>query len=250
MRYLLTYALSAVLTLPLCAGDRVPVIVELFTAEGCSSCPPADRLLAYLEKEQPVPEAEIIPLGEHVDYWNQEGWPDRFAAHRFTVRQQVYARTFDLENIYTPQMVVNGEAEFNGSDGQRAVRAIRRAAGRPHAAILLSHKGDSDLALSVDQFPDKIKDVEIFLAITEDGLASDVRTGENAGRHLIHSGVVRSLTSLTRLNARKSPGYTADVPLHLEDDWNRHNLRAIVVVEDRVSQRIVGAAQLSLQPSL
>ena len=228
------------------SDGRTAVIVELFTSEGCSSCPPADQLLARLEKAQPVPEADIIVLGEHVDYWNQLGWQDRFSAHLFTERQQEYAYTFGIEDVYTPQMVVNGQAGFNGADGPRALQEIRRAAAAPHSNVSLLRKDPSDLALTVIHFPAGIKNVEILLAITEDSLASDVRRGENVGRRLTHTGVVRSLVSVARFDARKSPEFTSDLPLHILDDWNRENLNAVVLVEVRGSHRIVGAAKLKL----
>jgi len=226
--------------------SRTPVIVELFTSEGCSSCPPADQLLAHLAKTQPVAEAEIIVLGEHVDYWNQLGWKDRFAAHTFTERQQDYAPALGVEDVYTPQMVVNGQAEFNGADAQRAIREIRHAANAPHSSVSLLLKDPSDLALTVSNFPAGTKNVEILLAITEDNLASDVRKGENAGRRLTHTGVVRSWVSVARFDARKSPDFTSDLPLRLLDDWNRQNLHAVVLVADRGSRRIIGAAKLKL----
>src|SRR6266436_8276870 len=106
----------------------VPVIVELFTSEGCSSGPPADNLLAQIEKLQPFRGVEVIPLGEHVDYWNQLGWPDRFASAMFTARQEDYGRVFNLESVYTPQIVVNGQAQALGSDGAAAQREILKAA--------------------------------------------------------------------------------------------------------------------------
>jgi hypothetical protein len=225
---------------------RTPVIVELFTSEGCSSCPPADQLLSRLEKAQPVPEADVIVLGEHVDYWNQLGWQDRFAAHLYTERQHDYAGAFALEDIYTPQMVVNGQAELNGADAQRAIREIRRAAAAPHSSVSLLLKNAAALALAVGHFPAGTKNVEILLAITEDSLASDVRKGENAGHRLSHTGVVRSLVSLARLDARKTPDFTSEAPLRLQDDWNRENLNAVVFVADRGTRRIIGAAKLKL----
>ena len=249
LRYWFTLPLIALLAncLPAAPPDApTPVIVELFTSEGCSSCPPADQLLARLEKAQPVPEAEIIVLGEHVDYWDHLGWKDRFASHLFTERQQDYAASLGVEDVYTPQMVVNGQAELNGADAQRAIKEIRRAAASPHSSVALLLKNPSELALTVTQFPAGSKNVEILLAITEDALASDVRKGENAGRQLTHTGVVRSLVSIARLDARKSPDFTSDLPLRLLDGWNRQNLDAVVLVTDRGKRRIIGAAKLKL----
>jgi hypothetical protein len=226
--------------------NHIPVIVELFTSEGCSSCPPADQLLTRLEKAQPVPEADIIVLSEHVDYWDQLGWQDRFSAHLYTQRQQDYASIFAVEDVYTPQMVVNGQAEFNGADAQRAIREIRRAAAGPHSSVSLLLKDADSVALKVSHFPAGIKNVEILLAITEDSLANDVRKGENAGHRLTHTGVVRSMTSVARFDARKSPDFSSDLPLRLREDWSRQNLHAIVLVEDRGTRRIIGAGRLKL----
>src|SRR6266853_757817 len=106
---------------------RVPVIVELFTSEGCSSCPPADTLLSRLDRAQPVAGAQIIALEEHVDYWNNLGWVDPFSAPQYRVRQNDYAQRFFIESVFTPQMVVNGQAQFTGNDGNRALQEIGRA---------------------------------------------------------------------------------------------------------------------------
>jgi hypothetical protein len=249
LNYWFIFSLSGLLAGSLDAASsdgRTPVIVELFTSEGCSSCPPADQLLARLEKAQPVPEADIIVLGEHVDYWNQLGWQDRFAAHLYTERQQDYAPSLGVEDVYTPQMVVNGQAEFNGADAQRAVKEIRQAAASPHSSVSLLLKDSSNLALAVSHFPSGTKNVEILLAITEDSLASDVRKGENAGHRLTHTGVVRSMVSVARFDARKSPDFSSDLPLRLPNDWDRQNLHAVVLVADRGTRRIIGAAKLKL----
>src|SRR6266851_780391 len=120
------------------SSGRSPVIVELFTSEGCSSCPPADDLLARLQKSQPVPNAEIIALEEHVDYWNELGWADPFSSSRYRERQNDYARIFQVDSVYTPQMVVNGQAGFSGSDSEQAYAQIGGAAGHGPAAVRLS----------------------------------------------------------------------------------------------------------------
>src|ERR1700730_7669529 len=116
---------------------RVPVVVELFTSEGCSSCPPADAVLAKLARSQPVQNAHVIVLSEHVDYWNNLGWVDPFSSPQFRARQNDYARAFGVESVYTPQMVVNGRAEFVGDDFRRASAEIEKAANQPSATIQL-----------------------------------------------------------------------------------------------------------------
>ena len=138
-------------------GKRTPVVVELFTSEGCSSCPPADAVLARLKRDQPVDGAEVIALSEHVDYWNYIGWADPFSAKEFSARQSGYARALNLDQVYTPQAVINGHAEFVGSDQGRAEQEIARAARTPKAEVHLtrdtSAAGDVALRVQIDKAP-------------------------------------------------------------------------------------------------
>src|SRR5215471_21555258 len=124
-------------------ADRLPeerqaVLVELFTSEGCSSCPAADVLLERLERSQPVPGAQIVVLSEHVDYWNRIGWADPYSSSAFSARQEQYARRFRTQGPYTPQMIVDGRSEFVGSDTRLAESAIRSAIKQPRAGIRIS----------------------------------------------------------------------------------------------------------------
>lgn len=223
---------------------RTPVIVELFTSEGCSSCPPADALLSRLEKAQPVSGVHVIALGEHVDYWNHGGWSDRFSSPKFSARQNDYAQAFRKDTVYTPQMIVDGRTEFVGSDEDQARAAIAHAARQPKAWVFVTQSG-STLAVRVDHLPvsSAHDPSEVLLAITEDGLNSSVGGGENVGRRLVHSAVVRQLI---RLGTVSSGVFTATPSV--KAFIGRHgSLNAVVFVQERGSRRILGAAQTDLK---
>src|ERR1700746_960216 len=119
-------------------SPRTPVLIELFTSEGCSSCPPADALLEKLDRSQPVSGADLVVLSEHVDYWNDIGWKDPYSSHEFSVRQGDYAHRFRLDSPYTPQMVVDGEMELVGSDERRAIRVIENSIKTVKLPVALS----------------------------------------------------------------------------------------------------------------
>jgi hypothetical protein len=231
----------ALLPLAVFAADsRSPVIVELFTSEGCSSCPSADKLLAQIERTQPVPNAQVLVLSEHVDYWNRLGWRDPFSTHGFSERQSAYADAFRKEGVYTPQMVVDGQTEFVGSNDASAKKAIAEAAQKPKALVTVT--GSDKLTVNVEQVPGAVN-ADVLLAITESGLRSDVRSGENSGRQLNHTGVVRQLTVLGQTH---SGSFSAQASPQISADWNRANLQVVVFVQDRKTKRILGAASLKL----
>ncbi|MGI4835314.1 MAG: DUF1223 domain-containing protein [Janthinobacterium lividum] len=225
---------------------RVPVVVELFTSEGCSSCPAADAVLRELESTQPVPGVEIIALGEHVDYWNRLGWADPFSQAQFTGRQQAYAAGF-AEGNYTPQAVVNGCAELVGSRRPQLLQAVAEAARAPRATVQLARASAGSIRLQVSNLPARTTAATVLLALTETGLATQVGRGENAGRLLRHAAVVRSLRALGPLTADGT--FTATIPLGLDPRWQAANLRAVALVQEASSHRLVGAASLPLLAS-
>ena len=233
---------------------RTPVLVELFTSEGCSSCPPADDFLIRLDKEQPIPGAEIIAISEHVDYWNRLGWADPFSSAAFSHRQDQYARAFGTNQMYTPQMVVDGRTEFIGSQEGKARRGIAQAAQAPKAKVDLvkesvhPHDDLISMHVSVGQLPRiTLNDTgEVWLAITEGELSTDVRRGENAFRTLQHTGVVRRMELLRALEAGHAEGFTAEFTVSLAPEWKRQNLRAVVFIQERVSRRVLGVGQMRL----
>jgi len=222
-----------------------PVLVELFTSEGCSSCPPADALLSRLLRTQPVHGAEIIALEEHVNYWDSLGWRDPFSSDAVTTRQTEYGAAFGGSEVYTPQMVVDGRAQFVGSSDSDAVHAIRAASQSPKPVVQLSWDKDDTLVIHVEPLTNAEQGdgQQLFLAVAENMLHSDVRRGENAGRALEHNGVVRHLLPLGKI-ASAPAGFTSTVTVHPSRDWNRANLSVVVFVQERHSRHVLAAASI------
>lgn len=226
---------------PAAPAARKAVVVELFTSEGCSSCPPADELLGRLRQEKFSGGLEVIPLGLHVDYWNFQGWTDRFSSAAYSRRQEKYAQKFRIEGPYTPQMVVDGASEFVGSDTARARQAIAQAALRLQLAqVEISFAAPDNLLVRVKA--QENASGEVMLVLTEDNLASKVRAGENDGRELHHAAVVRELHTLGRL---RNGGFEAAVPLKLAKEWKREDMRIVVFVQEPSSGSIQGAAAIA-----
>jgi len=230
------------------AAARVPVIVELFTSEGCSSCPPADKFLAQIDLLQPVPEAQIIALEEHVDYWDHGGWKDRFSDTVFTARQRLYAQQFRLPSPATPEVVVAGRAQFMGNDFLKSGGAILEATRSPHAQIALTVVAGPEpealhASIRVEGLPaglsKKDDKAEVRLAITEDDLASQVKAGENSGKHLEHRATVRKFLSAGEVKSDKP--FSADVKVPVSRDWNRAHMHVVVFLEGHGSHEIIGA---------
>jgi hypothetical protein len=229
------------------AEDRVPVLVELFTSEGCSSCPPADELLAKLSHDQPVEGATIVPLSFHVDYWNRLGWVDRFSSPQCTQRQREYDEALKSQT-YTPQMIVDGRDELVGSDDGRAEQSIADAARKSKGRIEIHAKPADDDQVEVQLAIPALANAttgRVLLAVTEDDLHSDVRRGENSGRKMTHCAVVRNLQVVTEL---KSPQKTqATTTLQLHKDWQRGKLHFVAFVQDMSSGQILAVGSVPFQ---
>jgi hypothetical protein len=226
-------------------GKTSSVLVELFTSEGCSSCPPADRILSELQERQPIPGVHVITLSEHVDYWNYLGWSDPYSSEFYSQRQRQYALQFRNSTTYTPQMIVDGRAEFVGSKYNQAISSIKAAAALPKAHISLDartsqgkvdFKGEARLP---DDF--KTQDVSLYGALVEDKLRSAVKRGENSGRTLEHSSVVRELVNLGEI--RDSKPIQFEKSINEVPTWKPENLRVIVFAQDKTNLAILGAAE-------
>lgn len=241
------FALRASAQTPATDSER-PVIVELFTSEGCSDCPPAEALAMKLEK-QPIAGADVIVLEEHVDYWNRQGWVDPFSSVEWTERQQDYVSKLANGNPYTPEMVVEGQSEFVGSNGRAALAAIENAASGAQANVTITGagadpKGSQEVKISVGKLNGAAAgDVaEVWLAVTEDGLHSAVRAGENAGHNLYHAAVVRSLRKIGVARADGDAAFTGTAQVKLKSGWNPKNMHVVAFVQEKKSRKILGAA--------
>ena len=219
-----------------------PVLLELFTSEGCSSCPPADRLLESFDRTQPVAGADLIVLSEHVDYWNRLGWVDPFSSAQFTQRQQDYVSRLHLDTAYTPQLVIDGRREVIGSDERAARAAILKSEADAKAAIALGAQrsgGNVKIQLKVAE---AARGAVVFVALANDHTQSHVTRGENSGHTLAHVAVVRTMVQTGKADAQGS--FAKDLTLPLQDGagpW-----RVVVFVEDAGSKQILGAAQARL----
>jgi hypothetical protein len=193
-------------------------------------------------------------LSEHVDYWNRLGWIDPYSSAEFSTRQNRYADAFGRDSVYTPQMIVDGRDEFVGSNWNKAHEAIMRAARLTKAKVELLAASDTNETNNGLKLSIRISDIpqvtagdkaDVLLAITESNLRSEVSRGENAGRYLRHSAVVRSLAVLGNINNRQQ-SFDAESTASLKVGWQRDNLRAVVFVQERGTRRVLGAAVLGL----
>ena len=213
---------------------KTPVLVELYTSEGCPTCPPADKNLLYLEQNQPIEDVEIITLALHVDYWNSRGWNDEFSSPIFSRRQKIYSMQFKIDGTFTPQMVVGGIYQVVGSRLEEATKAISKAAKNPLPETVLSFE-DEKLKVKIPNLPTH-RAATVYLAIAESGLSDKRKKNE-------HGSVVRELQSLAMIDASKQ-NYEADVYLQFQPKWKKENLKYVVFVQENYSRKILSVNQI------
>ena len=229
-------------------GDRI-AIVELFTSQGCSSCPPADRLLSKLAND-PRYRGKVIPLSFHVDYWNYIGWQDPFSSARWSDRQKLYAgRAFHSNRIYTPQVVVNGSAECVGnSEGEVTERIVNALAAEPAGRVSLAvdpPTPDGHLKVKVGAKLAKAAgsgNVDLWVAIYESGLSTSVKAGENSSRTLKNDRVVRRLEKVLTLPAAAGSEKSGEIVLGIDKRWKVEGLGVAAFLQDPATLAIHGAA--------
>jgi hypothetical protein len=233
------------------SSPKPAVVLELFTSEGCSSCPPADLLLSDLQNKQVIPGVEVIAIEEHVDYWNNGGWNDPYSAHQWTQRQGDYQPAFGRppDGIYTPQLVIDGNHEIIGSRTNEVLASVLAEGQTPKIAVTLapgeSQKSAQVFSVSIGAPADSsgAPDAEVFLAVTETGLHSAVKAGENAGKALQHAAVLRRLDKIGTIHAKNST-FSATPTVKFDSSWKRENLRVVVFVQEKKSRHILGAFEV------
>ena len=225
-------------------ANNHPILVELFTSEGCSSCPPADEFLQKLDSQQPIPGAHLIVLSEHVDYWDDDGWKDPHSSHAFTERQEAYVRAFGLSTAYTPQIIVDGSGEMSLDDPHKIEAVFQKAVDNSKipvniTSVSVDPQNPPTLHAHVEANSASSK-ADVFVAIALNHVASQVLHGENGGKHLTHVAVVQRLDKVGEVQKGKS--FVQDVNLKLKTGTSLGDIRLVAFVQARGPGRMLGAA--------
>ncbi len=214
-------------------------VVELFTSEGCSSCPPADRILSRLTAETQRDHRRIYTLSFHVDYWDRLGWRDPYSSSANSDRQRQYAELMKLQSVYTPQMIVNGRIEFVGSDQSKLNDAIKKALSLNSTAsfskLNVTAKEGQKIAVNYEAKGD-IKGCEIHFALVSKHESTAVKRGENGGHQLDHTNVVRQFLTIPAAAQGEATFDLSPVP-----DGN--NWLVIAYIQHTDDLRIIAAAE-------
>jgi hypothetical protein len=223
-----------------------PILVELFTSEGCSSCPPADALLEKLDEHQPIPGAQLIVLSEHVTYWDHDGWKDPNSSAQLTDRQTDYEHELGRETPYTPQLIVDGTTEPRLTSPQQIEDALLKA---KDASMIPVRIGDVEIDpqnptvlhahIDAGENPDK-HNADVYVAVALAHVESQVSKGENSGKHLTHVDVVQELAKVGKLPKGKS--FAQDVQLKLKPGTDPKNVRLVAFVQEAGPGKLLGVA--------
>jgi len=223
-----------------------PVVIELFTSEGCSSCPPADIALQRLDDFQPIAGAQLIVLSEHVTYWDQDGWKDPNSSSSLTDRQSSYEGALGLKSLYTPQLIVDGTQEVHISEPQQMELALQKAAATPKVPVRIGEVtadagNPTVLRVHIETDTNSGKhNADVYVAVALNHVESQVLRGENGGQHLIHVAVVQEITKIGKLPKEKS--FAQDVQLKLKPGTDPKNVRLVAFVQESGPGKLLGAA--------
>lgn len=232
------------------SSQPVPVVIELFTSEGCSSCPPADVLLKRLDEFQPVQGAQLIVLSEHVTYWDHDGWKDPNSSSAFTERQSSYEGGLGEKEVFTPQLIVDGSVQLRMDQPQQMEGLLIKAKDDPKIPVRIaevqtdaSHPGILRTHVETEMNSTK-HGADVFLAVALDHVESQVLRGENGGKHLEHVAVVRQLLKIGKLP--KGKGFAQDIEVKLQPGEDPKNLRLVAFVQESGTGHLLGAAERKL----
>ncbi|MGA9529047.1 MAG: DUF1223 domain-containing protein [Terriglobales bacterium] len=227
------------------SADTHPVLVELFTSEGCSSCPPADALLEKMDAFQPIAGAQLIVLSEHVDYWDHDGWKDPNSSSSLTERQNSYEAALGVKGPYTPQFIVDGHVELRQGDPQRMDETLKKARDTPKVPVTIDDLNFDAANPAVLRARIRTGDnfgkhgANVYVALALDRVESQVLRGENGGRHLVHVAVVRQMVKVGKLP--KGKNFDQEVQLKLNPDEDPRNLRVVAFIQEDGPGPVLGA---------
>jgi hypothetical protein len=224
-----------------------PILVELFTSEGCSSCPPADVTLEKMDTLQPVPGAQLIVLSEHVDYWNHDGWTDPYSSASITSRQSAYVRALGLKTAYTPQIFIDGAAELRLNDPAQASQIFQKAVSVSKVPIRITSatiEGNKPVVvqgtIEAESGPEQHRS-DVYVAVALDHVESQVSAGENRGRHLVHIAVVLAIAKVGKLEKSKNFRQDFRVKLNLPHATSS-DIRIVAFIQETGPGQVLGAS--------
>ncbi len=225
-------------------GDGPPVLVELFTSEGCSSCPPADDLLEKMDG-QPFPGLRLIVLSEHVTYWDHDGWKDPNSSSALTDRQSSYEQALGQKTPYTPQFIVDGTSVFRMGDRQQVHDIFEKAKTEAKISLRIDDVNldagkPTVLRARIETEGNSDRHGDVYVAVALDRVESQVLRGENSGRHLVHVAVVQQITKIGKLE--KGRAFDQEVKLKLKGGEDPKNLRIVAFVQEPGPGKVLGVA--------